>query len=115
MPTFSNTISNYQLTKKLGKGTFSQVYQATHTPTGEPVAIKVLKKKHIKDIIDIERVSRELHILKTVNHQNLIGLYEIIETKNTIYIVMELCKEELFDYIVRNKKLSEQESLLFFL
>jgi 5'-AMP-activated protein kinase catalytic alpha subunit len=90
------------------------VYQATHIPTGELVAIKVLKKKHIKDVIDIERVSRELYILKTVQHSNLIGLYEIIETKSTIYIVLQSCKEELFDLIVRNKRLPEQLAVNIF-
>ncbi len=52
-------------------------------------------------------MSRELYILKTVQHHNLIGLYEIIETKTTIYVVLESCKEELFDLIVRNKRLPE--------
>lgn len=64
--------------------------------------------------MDIERVSRELFILKTVQHSNLIGLYEIIETKSTIYVVLQSCKEELFDLIVRNKRLPEQLAISLF-
>jgi len=36
----------------------------THTPTGEKVAIKILEKARIKDAGDVERISREIKILK---------------------------------------------------
>lgn len=44
------------------------------------VAIKILEKKKIKDVNDVERVQREIHILKIVRHPNIVQLYEIIET-----------------------------------
>lgn len=44
------------------------------------MAIKILEKKKIKDVNDVERVTREIHILKIVRHPNIIQLYEIIET-----------------------------------
>jgi 5'-AMP-activated protein kinase catalytic alpha subunit len=49
-----------------------------HEATGQKVAVKILEKKKIVDVSDIERVSREIHILKLVRHPNLIQLYEII-------------------------------------
>jgi 5'-AMP-activated protein kinase catalytic alpha subunit len=52
----------------------------THTLTGEKVAIKILEKDKISDKADIERVTREIQILKIVRHPNVIQLYEIIET-----------------------------------
>ena len=52
----------------------------THTLTGEKVAIKILEKDKIQDKADIERVTREIQILKVVRHPNVIQLYEIIET-----------------------------------
>lgn len=52
----------------------------THTLTGEKVAIKILEKDKIMDKADVERVTREIHILKIVRHPNVIQLYEIIET-----------------------------------
>jgi 5'-AMP-activated protein kinase catalytic alpha subunit len=45
---------------------------ATHTLTGEKVAIKILEKDRIIDVADVERVSREIHILKLLKHPNLI-------------------------------------------
>lgn len=52
----------------------------THLITNEKVAIKILEKDKIKDAADVERVTREIHILKIVRHPNVIQLYEIIET-----------------------------------
>ena len=50
----------------------------THTLTGERVAIKILVKEKIIDVADVERVSREIHILKLIRHPSIIQLYEII-------------------------------------
>jgi 5'-AMP-activated protein kinase catalytic alpha subunit len=47
--------------------------------TGEKVAIKILEKSRIIDVADIERVSREIHILKLIRHPNIIQLYEVID------------------------------------
>jgi 5'-AMP-activated protein kinase catalytic alpha subunit len=89
----------------LGKGTFGKVKLATHDKTGQKVAIKILEKKKIVDFADIERVSREIHILKLIRHPNLIQMYEIIETIKYLFIVMEYCSGgELFDYITEKKK-----------
>ena len=49
---------SYNAEKTLGKGTFGKVKLATHTPTGEKVAIKILEKEKIVDVADVERVYR---------------------------------------------------------
>lgn len=49
----------------------------THTITNEQVAIKILEKDKIKDKADVERVTREINILKKVRHPNVIQLYEV--------------------------------------
>ena len=85
----SRTIGNYVLGKTLGKGTFGKVKLAEQTLTGEKVAIKILEKDRIIDVADVERVSREIHILKLIRHPNIIQLYEIIETPKQLFLVME--------------------------
>lgn len=60
------------LGKTLGEGTFGKVKLATHILTGEKVAIKILEKDKIKEVSDVERVTREIRILKLLRHQNLI-------------------------------------------
>ena len=52
----------------------------THTLTQEKVAIKVLEKDKIIDVNDVDRVAREIKILKIVRHPVVVQLYEIVET-----------------------------------
>jgi 5'-AMP-activated protein kinase catalytic alpha subunit len=61
-------VGNYKIGKDLGKGTFGKVKVGTHLMSGEKVAIKVLEKEKIIDVNDVERVAREIHILKIVRH-----------------------------------------------
>ena len=42
--------------------------------------MKILEKSKIVDVADVERVAREIHILKIVRHPQVVQLYEIIET-----------------------------------
>jgi 5'-AMP-activated protein kinase catalytic alpha subunit len=58
--------------KTLGQGTFGKVKQGVHTYTQQKVAIKILNKKKIQDVSDVERVTREIHILKMVRHPHII-------------------------------------------
>ena len=104
------------LEKTLGAGTFGKVKLATHMQTKEKVAIKILEKgKMLEDQDDLERVRREIQIMKKIRHKNIIQLYEIMESKRNLYLVMENCEnKELFDYIVSKKRLKEEEALKFF-
>lgn len=76
----------------------------------------MLEKEKIVDPSDRERVGREISILKTIRQENVIQLYEIIESQQCIYLVMEYANGgELFEYIVKHERISEQESAKFLL
>lgn len=111
----SKSIGHYLLGKTIGEGTFGKVRLATHTLTGEKVAVKILEKSKIADVSDVERVAREIHILKRIRHPHLIQLYEIIDTDKQIYLITEYASGgELYGYIVSNKRLQEVEACRFF-
>lgn len=77
-----------------------------HIPTGERVAVKIIDKMklHIKDL---ERIQKEISILKLIMHPSLIQLYEIIETEKSLLFVTEYMQNgELFNYIIQRKKSS---------
>lgn len=79
------------------------------------MAVKILEKDRISDRADFERVNREIRILKSIRHPNVIKLYEIIETRARIFLIMEYaCGGELFDYIVRRDRLQEKEACRFY-
>ncbi len=107
----SKNIGSYILGKDLGEGTFGKVKLATNVQTNEKVAIKILDKSRIESSEDIKRLEREICILKKIRHKNIIQLYEIMESRKNLYLVMEYCEgKELFDYIVLKSRLSEMEA-----
>lgn len=83
------TIGHYSLGPRIGSGTFGYVRLGIHSVTNSSVAVKILEKRKICDSSDIERVSREIHILKMIRHPHVIQLYEIIETSKQLYLIME--------------------------
>ena len=111
-----NQIGDYLLNDEIGSGGFAKVVLGTHIPTGEKVAIKIMDKEQIlSDELNKERVLSEISILKIVRHNNIIKLYEVMETPQKIYLVMEYCDGgELFDYIVSKQHLSEKQACVFF-
>ena len=106
----------YLLGQTLGEGAFAKVKVATQIHTNEKTAIKILDKSRLlEDERDVQRFKKEINILKKLHHKNIIQLYEIMESKKSLYIVMEYCeKGELFDYIVNNGKLNEKEACRLF-
>merc|ERR1719504_455966 len=109
------SIGQYIIGKSIGEGTFGKVKLGTHVLTGEKVAVKILEKERIVDVADVERVAREIHILKLIRHPHIIQLYEIIETPRQLYLIMEYASGgELFDYIVAHSRVKELEACKFF-
>lgn len=108
-------IGHYVLGKTLGEGTFGKVKLGVHIFTAEKVAVKILEKDKILEVSDVERVAREIHILKLIRHPNIIQLYEIIETTKQLYLIMEYASGgELFEYIVKYNRVKEPEAAKFF-
>ncbi len=77
--------------------------------------MKILEKSRIKDSADVRRVNREIKILKKARHDNIIQLYEVLDTQHAIYLIME-CAEggEMFDFIVACKHVPEVQACKFF-
>ena len=106
---------NFKITKKLGEGMFSTVKLATHSLTGEQVAIKILEKTRISKKEDKERIDREISILKKLNHFNISKLYQVVENKLTIYLIQEYIPgKEFIDYLNKKGKLEEIEACKFY-
>ena len=109
-------IGDYILDKEIGSGGFGKVVEGIHIPTGEKVAIKILDKQKLNsDPLALKRIFLEISILKNIRHKNIIKLYEVMETAQKIYLIMEYCKGgELFNYIINKKHLTEKQSCKFF-
>ena len=108
-------IGNYLVKYTLGQGTFGKVKLGVYIPNNEKVAIKILEKNRIIEKDDDIRVKREFDMLAQFSHPNVILVAEIFESEDSYYSVMEFCEGgELFNYIVKKNRLSENESAFFF-
>ena len=110
-----NLLSEYNIKQIIGRGTFSIVKLGEHKLTKEKVAIKIMQKNKILNKEDLIRIEREIQMLKCLNHVNVIKIYKILEDSKRFYIIMEYCENgELFNRIVEKKRLSEEESAIFY-
>ena len=109
------SFEDYIIKETIGKGTFSKVKLGINKITGEKVAIKILDKSKIVEKEDLERIVREMSILSKMDHKNVIKVFQIYEDSNNFLIIMEYCEGgELFNYIVKKGRLSEEEASFFF-
>lgn len=100
-------VKNYRLVKTIGKGNFARVMLARHMPTNSEVAIKIIDKTQL-NANSLEKLFREVSIMKILNHPNIVKLFEVIETEKTMYLVMEYINNgEVFEYLVKNGRMKE--------
>ncbi|XP_031635678.1 serine/threonine-protein kinase par-1 isoform X2 [Contarinia nasturtii] len=98
----------YDIERTIGKGNFAVVKLARHRITKNEVAIKIIDKSQL-DSGNLEKVYREVEIMKRLDHPHIIRLYQVMETHSFLYIVSEYAsKGEIFDYIARYGKMSER-------
>ncbi|XP_037125668.1 MAP/microtubule affinity-regulating kinase 4 isoform X4 [Syngnathus acus] len=103
-------IGNYRLLKTIGKGNFAKVKLARHILTGREVAIKIIDKTQLNPT-SLQKLFREVRIMKGLNHPNIVQLFEVIETDKTLYLIMEYASGgEVFDYLVSHGRMKEVEA-----
>src|SRR5437764_9263182 len=85
----SFAMGRYKLLEYLGKGGVSEVYSAQDQQLGRIVALKFLLPGTI-GVGSTERVMREAKTLSSLNHPNIVTVYEVIESGSGLAIVMEL-------------------------
>ncbi|XP_035730933.1 uncharacterized protein LOC118445483 [Vespa mandarinia] len=105
----------FDIIKKLGQGTYGKVQLGINKETGQEVAIKTIKKCKIETEADLIRIRREIQIMSSVQHPNIIHIYEVFENREKMVLVMEYAAGgELYDYLSERKVLSEQEARRIF-
>ncbi|XP_058271884.1 serine/threonine-protein kinase MARK2 isoform X11 [Hemibagrus wyckioides] len=103
-------VGKYRLLKTIGKGNFAKVKLARHVLTGKEVAVKIIDKTQLNSS-SLQKLFREVRIMKLLNHPNIVKLFEVIETEKTLYLVMEYASGgEVFDYLVAHGRMKEKEA-----
>ncbi|VDM14473.1 unnamed protein product [Wuchereria bancrofti] len=105
----------FEITKKLGSGTYGKVSLAYDHKTEREVAVKLIKKSAIENKQDLVRIRREIRIMSALNHPNIIQIFEVFENRDKIILVMEYASGgELYDYVSTFGSLPEPEARRIF-
>ncbi|KAI0742490.1 Pkinase-domain-containing protein [Daedaleopsis nitida] len=105
----------YLLLQTLGEGEFGKVKLGLHMQWGEEVAVKLIRRGNIDSSVRMSKVEREIEVLRTLKHPNIVRLYDVIETDKYIGIILEYASGgELFDHILAHRYLREKDACKLF-
>ena len=103
----------YELCEVLGVGSTSTCHRCVELSTGTSRACKIVDKLDIDPKYQnmMDQFYTEIKTLRSLQHPNIIQLYDVYITEDKIYIIMELMVGgELFDYVVQKGTLTEEEA-----
>ena len=92
--TSGSQLGPYEIQSTLGAGGMGEVYRARDTRLNRAVAIKILPADFAADAGRLERFRQEARLLSTLNHPNILAVYDIGEQDGIHYIVSELLEGE---------------------
>ena len=90
----------------IGEGSFGKVFKARRKNTGFTVAMKFITKRG-KSEKDIKNLRQEIGILRKLNHENIILMFDAFETEREFCVVTEYAQGELFDILQDDQRLPE--------
>ncbi|KAM0790151.1 hypothetical protein ACM66B_005471 [Microbotryomycetes sp. NB124-2] len=84
----------YERIVQVGEGTYGKVYKARNVETNELVALKRIRMEAEKDGFPVTAV-REIKLLQSLRHPNVVNLSEIMVSKGHVYMVFEYMDHDL--------------------
>lgn len=105
-------IGDYKVLKKLGEGSYAQVFLAQHMTFGDLFALKVIRP-YMVDYQTVKRIHRELEIGRTLNHPNLVRIAAFGDYQGAPYLVMDYIDGETLTVRLR-RPLELPEALRLF-
>ncbi|CAH8583957.1 unnamed protein product [Schistosoma guineensis] len=111
----------YTVSKHIGRGAYGEVRLIFDKEYCEKYAMKIVQKKHFSLASKLGKpstssIASEVDILTRLNHPCIIQIYDVIDTTEAMYMVLELVEGgELFNRIVDLGQLNESDSKFFFL
>lgn len=84
----------YEIVSQVGEGTFGKVYKARNTSTGRFVALKRIRMEAERDGFPVTAM-REIKLLQSLRHDNVVRLYEMMVAGTNVYMVFEYMDHDL--------------------
>ncbi|MCP3891373.1 MAG: protein kinase [Desulfobulbaceae bacterium] len=101
-PVADREIGKYVATHIIGRGAYSIVYKAVHKALNMPVAIKMMRHNMVVDSGFLLNLHKEARIIASLNHENILAIYDYEERYKTVFIITEYLEgESLQDLLQR--------------
>lgn len=108
-------INQYDFIKQIGSGSFSEVWLALHKISGLQVAIKIVKKLTLESEQSRTRFTREVSLMKQIDHPFVTHFFEFFEDSDNYYMVLEYVEHgNMLDFINTQGRLSEIQARHYF-
>jgi eukaryotic-like serine/threonine-protein kinase len=104
-------IEHYEIVRKLGAGGSGVVYLANDTLLMRPVVLKILKRGSLSIEQMRSTVLREARLASAIEHPNVCAIYDVGDSEDEAYIVMQYVPGESLDKIIANGPASVQLGL----
>ncbi len=101
--TADRSIGRYTINEVVAEGGWSIVYKGVHSLLNLPVAIKMLKHNMASDKDHMEKFRNEARIIASLNHENIVKVYDIENLYRTVFIVMEHLDGVTLRHILENR------------
>lgn len=103
--------TKYNTIKMIGKGSFARVYLVENKETKERLAVKAFSKEYLlSQPKGRDSLINEIEIMQKLKHPYIMNLEEIHESKNSVYLVLELLEGgELLNYISTKESLTYKD------
>ena len=110
------SIGPYEIKEKITDGSYSKIYLGKSKYTGDNVAIKIIEKVYLlENMEDLLLIKRQIEILKIIKHRNILTLYEIFESHDFIFLVMEYIPgKNMCEMIITKRRFREEEAQKIF-
>jgi PAS domain S-box-containing protein len=110
----SQVVGKYTIGKLIAVGSYGKVKKAYRTDSGNEVAVKILNKK-LMNSVELARAFKEIEILSKLQHSNIIQFFDLVETKDRLYLFMEFMKGSVtLTQYMETVSLSEDEAKKIF-
>ncbi|EGR30423.1 protein kinase domain protein [Ichthyophthirius multifiliis] len=107
-----NFHEDFIVTKIIGKGSFAKVYLATKKQNNQQYAIKAFNKEFmLNQHKGKESLINEIIVMRNLRNEHLINLYEVYETANSIYFVVDIINGGELLHRLREKKTIKESDL----
>ena len=98
-------ISDFEISKELGAGSFGHVYLVSHKITKAQYAIKAIDKRDKSNQSEKPYFRREIEVMYKIHHPNVVKLYGHFEDNNYCYFIMEyIAKGNIYELIPHDNK-----------